>query len=163
MQQAHSNYTVIKKSKMTGKQYSLSLTAGFWSGIILGIILYILEKVSGKKVYTLLMNVDFIPVLNSYLLPPWIEFSLHLIVSLLLSVGIQYLIVKRNTYRIMLITCVAVLPTILLYFPLSILATKEVARIDDISAFSYWSISHVIYALTLGYMLRHINKGHSTE
>jgi hypothetical protein len=143
---------------MTGRKISLTITTGFVSGIILGIFLYIIELLTDKKVYTLLMNVDFIPILSNYTLPAWIEFSLHLVISLILSVGIQFSIIRMDIHHIMTVTCIVVLPTIFLYFPLSMLATKEVPNVNDTVAFCYWSIGHIVYAVTLGYMLRKTNK-----
>ena len=40
------------------------LWIGFWSGLILGLLLKWIQSVTGEQVYTLLLNVDFIPLIG---------------------------------------------------------------------------------------------------
>ena len=45
------------------------------AGIFLGFFMKWLQDVTGYKVYTLLMNVDYIPILKEYIFPAWVEFT----------------------------------------------------------------------------------------
>ena len=56
--------------------------AGFISGLFLGLFLKVIQHQFGIKVYTLLLNVDYIPVLKEIKFPEIIEFSFHLLISI---------------------------------------------------------------------------------
>jgi hypothetical protein len=47
------------------------------------------------------------------------------------------------------------LPTIPLYFPLTLLALKPTPAVDDALALFYWTAGHLIFAavLTIGYII----------
>lgn len=68
---------------------------GILSGFVLGGFLYVFQQWTAIPVYTLLMNVDYFPVLGSMYLPDWIEFSLHLLVSTSV-VWVLYLLLKMK-------------------------------------------------------------------
>lgn len=61
------------------------LGSGLAAGSLLGIYLKFIEHFTSFNVYTLLLNVDYIPGLNRLELPEWVEFLLHLAISVLLS------------------------------------------------------------------------------
>ncbi|MCP3761867.1 hypothetical protein NLX67_05645 [Domibacillus sp. A3M-37] len=124
------------------------LQTGAVTGLFLGFFLKGIELFTGKGVYTLLLNVDFIPIINQVLWPEWIEFFFHLLVSLLIAAGFFLLLpkTKRPYSTAFLLT----LPAIFLYFPLSALACKSVPEMDDMRAFFWWTAGHILYALILG-------------
>lgn len=125
---------------------------GFWSGMFLGILLKWIEYVTGERVYTLLLNVDFIPLIG---LIDWSEpvaFAFHLAISL--AIGIVYVyLAKRNRYpfsHLVLISLGLCIPLFLIYFPLSSLAVREdIPQPTDGSAYLYWVFAHLTYALAL--------------
>ncbi|KIL44747.1 hypothetical protein [Jeotgalibacillus soli] len=127
------------------------LWIGVWSGIVLGFYLKVMEMLTGIKVYTLLLNIDFIPLLGSVSFPEWIEFFFHLIVSIIIGILYVYsLNFFHNTGKKQwLFALILTLPTIFLFFPLSILSIKEVPEIDDFPAFLLWTSGHLIYFFTL--------------
>src|SRR5699024_11796194 len=61
-----------------------------------GFFLKILELITDLKVYTLLLNIDFIPILGNINFPEWIEFSFHIIISVILTYIFYYFVVKNN-------------------------------------------------------------------
>ena len=63
----------------------LGISIGMFSGIILGLCLKWIEWLTGKQVYTLLLNVDFIPIIGPIQWPEWVEFVF--IYSLPLQLG----------------------------------------------------------------------------
>ncbi|WP_110112399.1 hypothetical protein [Bacillus sp. CGMCC 1.16541] len=137
------------------------ITIGFISGSVLGLVLKLIEMITNKKVYTLLLNIDFIPIIGEVHWPESIEFFFHLLIAFIIGILFVY-VVKRLTiqsWRRLLVTSIFLtLPTIPLYFPLTILAIKETPAIDDFVSISYWTISHLLFALTLAASYRFIQK-----
>ncbi len=133
---------------MSGK-IKLGLLAGTISGIVLGLVLKGVETVTGELVYTLLLNVDFIPVIGDKNLPELIEFGFHLIISLVIGVVFSIICSRffpNRTKAQAVFAGVLTLPTVFLYFPLTYLATKPTPDLLNVTAISYWALGHVIYA-----------------
>lgn len=124
------------------------LTAGLISGLALGFFLKAVEANGGPLVYTLLLNVDFIPMIGSVKWPEWIEFFFHLIVSFFLAAGFYFLCSKgkKPFSAAFLVTT----PAIFLYFPLAALAQKPVPSLTDLEAILWWTAGHALYAAVLG-------------
>ncbi|WP_246059274.1 hypothetical protein [Paenibacillus lautus] len=58
-----------------------------------------IEHITSVKVYTLLLNVDYVPVLKELKLPELIEFALHLVISVLLSIALAIFLKQKNWSR----------------------------------------------------------------
>lgn len=135
---------------------------GLISGILMGVFIKALEVLSGKKVYVLLLNVDFIPGFNNANLSEPAEFSLHLIVAVVIGIIFAFLVEhfhlfdKRRQY---LVALGITFPTILLYFPLTILAIKETPAPTDVIAILLWSIGHLAFAVFLPIFYKKKQKG----
>jgi hypothetical protein len=129
-----------------------ALVSGAGAGIILGLFLKAAEKLTGMKVYVLLLNIDFIPVLGNF---PWneaSEFFFHLLFSLLLSFSLLFILQSGEspTLRRCLKWSLAItFPALLLYFPLSLLAEQQVPPPADMKAFSVWTAGHILYSIAL--------------
>lgn len=128
------------------------LWIGFWSGLVLGLLLKWIQSVTGEQVYTLLLNVDFIPLIGDVQWSEITEFIFHLLISLVIGVVYVYL-AKRRTYpfgQLVLISLFLSVPFPFLYFLLSWLAVEaEVPAATDWGAFLYWLFGHLTYALLL--------------
>jgi hypothetical protein len=125
-----------------------ALYAGMIAGFGLGFFLKGIERLTNIAVYTLLLNVDFIPVINKVLWPEWMEFFFHLIISLFIAAGFFSLLPKtKHPY---VTAFLLTLPAVFLYFPLALLAHKPVSKVNDIQAFFLWTTGHILYALVLG-------------
>ncbi|MDQ0427899.1 uncharacterized membrane protein YjjP (DUF1212 family) [Planomicrobium stackebrandtii] len=128
------------------------LWIGFWSGLILGLLLKWIQSVTGEQVYTLLLNVDFVPVIGSVQWSEITEFIFHMIIALVIGVVFVY-VAKRRNYsfgQLVLISLLMSAPFPFLYFLLSWLAVEaEVPAATDWSAFLYWIFAHLTYALLL--------------
>ncbi|QPC46206.1 hypothetical protein [Mangrovibacillus cuniculi] len=128
------------------------LIVGTLSGFVLGFSLKWIEMLMDKKVYILLLNIDFIPILGEYTFAEWIEFAFHLIISLIIGILYVFILEKGilgswlNKWSL---AAVLTFPTLFLYFPLSMLAIKDVPPPTDYLAFLYWVIGHVLYAISL--------------
>lgn len=125
---------------------------GFWSGLLLGLLLKWIQRVTGEQVYTLLLNVDFIPFVGKINWSEPVEFAFHLAISLLISIAYVYLAKRRNYSfgQLTLLSLVLCIPTFILFFPLSSLAIRtDVPALTDVGAYLYWILAHLTYALTL--------------
>lgn len=125
---------------------------GFWSGLLLGLLLKWIQAVTGKQIYTLLLNVDFIPLIGKVEWSEPIEFAFHIAISIILCIIFVY-IAKHWNYsfgQLTILSLVMSIPLYLLYFPLSALALREdVPELTDLGAFLYWMFAHLTYALSL--------------
>lgn len=125
---------------------------GFWSGLIIGGLMKWIEVMTGEKIYSLLLNVDFMPFIGDVEWSEVTEFFFHLLVSFALGILFVY-IAKRRTYsfgQLTIISLVMCMPLYLLYFPLSALAIRtDLPALGNMNAFLYWVLAHFAYALLL--------------
>lgn len=147
-----------KRQRRIGKVLRLGISIGMLSGIILGLCLKWIEWLTGKQVYTLLLNVDFIPIIGPIQWPEWVEFVFHLLIAVVIGIVFVYIVGKLNNMsirKIVLCSFLLTLPTIPLYFPLTLLALKPTPAVDDAVAIFYWTAGHLIFAaaLVLGYII----------
>ncbi|MCA1022524.1 hypothetical protein [Halobacillus litoralis] len=128
------------------------LFIGTTSGIVLGLYMWFIEKITGDKVYTLLMNVDFIPWFGSIDWPVLMEWFFHMIISWIIGLVYAWLFMYRlkPTPRNQWMTAALLTaPAAFTYVPLTLLALKETPAVTDGSAIIFWLIGHVLYAVTL--------------
>jgi uncharacterized membrane protein len=132
-----------------------AVLAGIVSGVFLGLFFKGVEEATLIKVYTLLLNVDYVPVIKNYSVPEMIEFIIHLVISVVISIGFLLFYSKRQTSsekRILSMVLVSLLIGILLY-PTTVLSSRT-PSITSISASSYWLLGHMLYGWLLGFLLR---------
>jgi hypothetical protein len=146
-----SGCTVQQNPKMTFDIFLKGSALGIISGLILGLILKMIEGLTNQKVYTLLLNIDFIPLLGAIKWPETVEFIFHLIVSWFLGLIFYYLSERwRYEYKQRwLLSAILSFPAILMYFPLSTLAIKEVPDATNMEAFLYWFVAHLLFMLSM--------------
>jgi hypothetical protein len=126
------------------------ILAGMLTGIAMGFFFKWIENVTGSKVYILLLNVDFVPFLPQPL-PEWLEFILHLIVSvgisaLYIMLLLRYPSLRTKALRLGIAAGALAIPT---FIPLTLLSTRTPA-IDDGVALFWWVVGHLLYGVGLG-------------
>lgn len=130
-----------------------SLYIGIFSGILLGLLMKFIQSVTNVKVYTLLLNVDFIPIFGKVQWPETVEFLFHVIISIVITFVFialaERLHIQDSLPKLWVLSFLLCLPTFGLYFILSKLAIKEVPVWNDWQAFGYWSIAHLFYVWLL--------------
>ena len=141
---------------MTFHMIRYGLSAGFVGGILLGFFLRFIELSTGSKVYTLLLNIDFVPGVKTRLAEP-IEFAIHLAVSLVIGLLFMWWI-ERGAARFPKLSVRLFQPLagsilfglapISLFVPLT-LVSDRVPAITDMVALGWWSLGHALYALIL--------------
>ncbi|RFU71129.1 hypothetical protein D0469_04105 [Peribacillus saganii] len=131
--------------------------SGVLAGTVLGLIMKYVQQVTEKDIYTLLLNVDFIPFLGDQEFSETTEFVFHLSVSFLIGAGYCILISSSNTEtlpgRIWLAVFITI-PAILLYFPLSFLSGSPIVKSSDWLSFYFWTICHLLFAFLLAVFVR---------
>jgi hypothetical protein len=79
---------------LTNLSWKTSILSGLISGLVLAVLLKITESFTHLKVYTLLLNVDYIPYFNTFAFPELIEVGFQLIVSIALAVCLYLLFIQ---------------------------------------------------------------------
>lgn len=142
----------------------LSIYIGLISGILLGLFLKLVENLTGILVYTLLLNIDFIPGIGSVKWAESIEFVIHLLVSILIGFVFVFLVIKlqigQNIKKLLALSFLLCLPTFALFFVLSLLAIKEVPAWNDWTAFGYWTFAHLFYVWTIATLYIKLSPSH---
>ena len=124
------------------------------SGIVLGLFLKIIQFFTNLNVYTLLLNVDYVPTLKNIKLPEIVEFSLHMVISIFLAVVLNMYIKSRELEKEAIhrfVVKVSLLVGLLLY-PTTLLSERT-PSITNAYAFLGWMAGHWIYGLVLGRIL----------
>ena len=130
------------------------LVGGLISGIVLGLFLKLVQSITSIKVYTLLLNVDYIPILKEFKLFEVVEFGLHMVISIGLAFVLNFYIIKKSLGKEALHRFVIRVSLIvgLLLFPTTLLSERT-PPITSAYAFLFWMAGHWIYGLVLGRVL----------
>jgi len=118
--------------------------AGLIAGVVLGLLLKMLQAMTGARVYTLLLNIDFVPIRISELA----EFMLHLAVSI--PIGIIYFMLLPRIGRHVRLGIGIGLISSLTWIPLTLIS-ERVPDWNDIHALSLWLIGHAAYGCILAW------------
>ncbi|PKR78325.1 hypothetical protein CEY16_00775 [Halalkalibacillus sediminis] len=144
------------------KRFQIALIVGVVSATAMGTYLYWIEQMTGKQLYTLLMNIDFIyqpdDNMNSQLFAVF-EFSLHVLVAIIM-VLIYLFMIQREFFKNRRFELAAIITFVafLTYFPLTILAQTETPAITDFVAISDWFLAHVIFFFIFYYFTEFLMK-----
>ncbi|MFC3041216.1 hypothetical protein ACFOGI_13285 [Virgibacillus xinjiangensis] len=126
--------------------------AGVIAGILLGICLKSFELITGKAVYTLLLNIDYIPLVSDWELGEGGEFLLHLMVSVVIAPVLHYLLSHWHKERETVLYVAGSTVIGAAYYPVTILSEKTPALLDP-AAFLLWISAHVLYGYVLAILL----------
>ncbi len=128
--------------------------AGLISGLILGFFFKWIQAVTGKKVFLLLLNVDYIPFLKDIPLSETEEFLLHLTVSIPLAVFLLKtapLLSPQKSVQAAGLLLGSIFIGIILY-PTTVLSARTPA-LSDGQAFFWWIGGHFFYGAALALFL----------
>ncbi|AYB46176.1 hypothetical protein [Paenibacillus lautus] len=128
--------------------------AGIAAGILLGLFLKIIEHITSLGVYTLLLNVDYVPLLKELKLSELVEFALHLAISILLSIALAIFLKQKNSSRGRSLSWVSLvcLAVGLLLYPTTVLSDRT-PELSDPAALLFWLAGHLLYGIALGWLL----------
>ncbi|MFC2949001.1 hypothetical protein [Virgibacillus sediminis] len=152
---------------MSGKAMKLLkiAAAGMIAGALLGFFLKWCEHITGKAVYTLLLNIDYLPLLSDWKLNELGEFFLHLIVSAAVAPALYLLFStwgweKKASAYVLGSTVIG-----LVYYPFTMLSERTPALLDAASIL-LWLLGHILFGSILAVLLiygegnRHREKKH---
>ena len=124
------------------------------AGVFLGFFMKWMQDVTGYKVYTLLMNVDYIPILKEYIFPAWVEFMFRLIIAVMLAYVILWIAWKKHYTRKRLIRFTIVVNSIIAIalYPTTALSERTPA-LFSFPSFGLWLVAHIAYGIVLGALL----------
>ncbi|MBY0163765.1 hypothetical protein [Paenibacillus lautus] len=128
--------------------------AGIAAGILLGLFLKIIEHITSLEVYTLLLNIDYVPVLKELKLSELVEFALHLVISVLLSIALAIFLKQKKWSRGRSLSWVSLvcLTVGLLLYPTTVLSDRT-PELSDPAALLFWLAGHLLYGIALGWLL----------
>ncbi|MCQ4086453.1 hypothetical protein [Saccharibacillus sp. JS10] len=138
------------------------LIAGLFSGILLGLMLKAVQSFSGHKVYRLLLNADYVPVLKEFRLSEFTEFVIHLVISAVLVVvlGIfwQYLSYRPNqsAYTARKVIAGTALISMVIgaaLYPRTLLSSGGTPPINSVPAWFWWLFAHSMYGAISGVLI----------
>lgn len=142
---------------LTKRGLQKAVLYGLISGLFLVAVLKIIEYITRFKVYTLLLNIDYIPYINTFNFPELVEVGFHLIVSLTLAICLYLLIVYRkvSSRKKIIILCTFVCFFIgIALFPTTTFSDRTPA-FTSIPSLSYWIVGHIMYGYILGILFAH--------
>lgn len=125
------------------------IMAGFFSAMVLGGFLKIVEQLTGKMVYVLLLNVDYFPIIKDWQLSEITAFLLHVFVSVILAIILYKLFYKLGiSGKVFPYVLVSFLIGFTLFFTTTL--SNRTPNIMDVAAFNYWMIGHLLYGMIVG-------------
>lgn len=129
------------------------LMIGIVAGSVFGWLLKVIEQLTDKKVYTLLLNIDYIPFLKEWNIGEFVEFLMHLFVSIIVVfILYNFFTYFKCEHLITPYVLINVLIGVAL-FPTTSFSSRTPEFIDSV-AFLYWLGGHVIFGLIVGLMIR---------
>ncbi|WP_313237144.1 hypothetical protein [Sporosarcina ureae] len=140
------------------------IVQGTWIGIITGIFLAVflkaLQSITGHKVYTLLLNVDYIPIIKEYAFPEVIEVFFHLIVSVVLCIMLVMLYNKSSGFirkhAILFPFLVNVAIGLVLYPTTSF--SDRTPNVTNMVSLFWWIAGHAVYGFFVGLLISRKSK-----
>lgn len=125
---------------------------GMIAGLVLTLFLKVIQFMTGYKVYTLLLNIDYIPILNVFKFPEIVEVIFHLIVSVVLATVLILILRQLPTISSITIIALCIFVSFIiggLYFPTTIFSERT-PPLSSLPSFFYWMVGHVLYGSILG-------------
>jgi hypothetical protein len=124
---------------------------GIGAGIVLGIWLKFAQSLSDEAVYTLLLTVDYVPVLNRLDWPEWPAFALHLIIAAIVGIvwGVVCRAARLQVKSIRILSIIVGLVIGIMLLPTTYLSQLTPDTITAPFAF-WWLVGHLIFGLVLG-------------
>ncbi|WP_286182645.1 hypothetical protein [Bacillus sp. ISL-55] len=116
--------------------------------------LKLVQSLTNLKVYTLLLNVDYIPILKDLKLSEVVEFGLHMVISIGLAFVLDFYMIRKNFHKEAITRFVISVSLIvgLLLYPTTLLSERT-PPISSAYAFLFWMAGHWIYGFILGRVL----------
>ncbi|MBN3555074.1 hypothetical protein JYA63_12405 [Fictibacillus nanhaiensis] len=134
---------------------------GTIAGVLLACFFYMLELLFGMKLYTFLLNIDFLPLPDSIIYNEPFQFFLHIIIAIILIAVVDILCkIYNHPYQISLAINGVMSIT---FFPLYYLAVEKPFSDSLTLPFLLWLLGHILFAIIIAYFVAQLNKKRSTD
>jgi hypothetical protein len=131
---------------------------GTIAGTLLACFFYWIEKALEIKLYTFLLNIDFLPLPDSIIYSVPVQFVLHLFISVIL-IAIIDILYERFSHPFLLSVIINTIMSFT-FFPLYQMAISKPFFPPFFFPFALWIIGHILYALLIGTLFHiYIKKG----
>lgn len=128
---------------------------GLLAGSIFGGLLKLIELLTDKKVYTLLLNVDYFPILKDVSRSELMDFIFHLIVSMIVVIVLfNCLKYMGRAYNVMDYVWLNIAIAFVLYFTTTF--SERTPLLTDWIALAYWTGGHIVYGLLVGWFVKYV-------
>lgn len=132
---------------------------GLLTGTLLGLALKTIQLLSGHRVYRLLLNADYVPVLKEFRLNEVAEFVIHLLISIVLCMILGVIWQRLARYarpslgRMTGVTAAIGFGIGALLYPTTLLSAGGTPPIDSLPAWLWWLAVHGAYGALSGILL----------
>jgi hypothetical protein len=135
-----------------------AIWAGIAAGISLGLLLKAIEFLWQIRLYTLLLSVEYVPVLRDLPMSELSQLTLHILISVVVALVFYRIIQQKARWSNLMLTFTVwgVIIGVLLY-PTTLLSANTPSLYDG-KAILVWLIGHALYGLVLAFIM---NKGRS--
>ena len=139
---------------MNAKLLKIAAINGLLTGIFLTLFFKIVQYITGYKVYILLLNVDYIPLINYFHYPELIEVCFHLVISVSLSIILASIVLRikitstKSLFTFYLSMCLLIG---LFLFPTTAFSTRT-PSISSMPSLLYWLLGHALYGYFLAFL-----------
>jgi len=127
---------------------------GILAGIVLLGLLKIVEIFTGSQAYVLLLNTDYIPLINDWGPEDFGGIVFHFAFCIVSVVALFYVLKQFRLERSILAYLVIFTGGSAILYTLTGL-TERPPAIMDITAWTYWTTAHAVYSLTVGFLVKH--------
>jgi len=143
------------QNKMGGTNLIYTVIVGVMSSIAIGMYFKVIETFYEIKVYTLLLNIDYFPILKTYKFTEMIEFSFHITVSIIIVFSMIFVMKKLNWTRRQTFWRI---PTIsvaigMMIYPTTTLSERTPELLSAI-ALIHWVIGHFLFGITVAFCIK---------
>jgi len=124
--------------------------SGIIASLVIGFYFKWIERIFHIKVYTLLLNIDYFPILKHIHFSEMIEFLFHIIVSIIIATILLFIThyFKWSRQQIGLRIILISMFIGLIIYPTTILSERT-PEITSLLAISHWIIGHLLYGISL--------------
>ncbi|WP_010531965.1 hypothetical protein [Lentibacillus jeotgali] len=127
---------------------------GIVAGIILLVLLKIVQVVTGSQAYVLLFNTDYIPMMPDWGPANFGGVAFHFVFCIVSVVALFYILKLFRLERSMLVYFAIYTGGSAILYALTGL-TDRPPVVMDLMAWTYWTVAHAVYALTVGSFIKH--------
>lgn len=134
---------------------------GTIAGTLLACFFYWIERGLEIKLYTFLLNIDFLPLPDTIIYSVPVQFVMHLFISVIL-IAIIDILYERFSHPFLLSVIINAIMSFT-FFPLYQMAISKPFFPPFFFPFTLWIIGHILYALLIGYLVSYIHKKRSAD